>query len=402
MNSGPTTTTNASFTGVFSLKTQDQVDQLVLSVKAIVERGVNILHVADRHDLVNEVLGHVSTVVRLSSEFIDLTLDDIERQRAQSVVNQLANSERELRSIFAAHGGGKLPDDLAQKVASHMRNILERIADLTDMMEDNQNQRGLRTVKQAFESLVLLRDPNNNYSFDSKANHAERALDNFCRLTDNRLQVTEDSALKSQLESIKRTVETQKRPLIDAARQVSYNSSPSNVEAQNRILEQVAAAIKQLLEMLQNETTKVLSSCDFSHEKINQALDALVDAIKQGATQDATDQARIIVDQVNGLARDAGLSGGESDAERRAREALKLSADALRNMTKRLVDATKQALNDPSKCDDATRAVEEVKAQVANVAPPTPRRQNDGLRATLLSASKELSSGLGGVVDTLQ
>ena len=37
MNSGPTTTTNASFTGVFSLKTQDQVDQLVLSVKAIVE-----------------------------------------------------------------------------------------------------------------------------------------------------------------------------------------------------------------------------------------------------------------------------------------------------------------------------------------------------------------------------
>ena len=53
------------------------------------------MHVADRHDLVNEVLGHVSTVVRLSSEFIDLTLDDIERQRYHYSKPFLGQTEQE-------------------------------------------------------------------------------------------------------------------------------------------------------------------------------------------------------------------------------------------------------------------------------------------------------------------
>lgn len=40
--------------------------------------------------------------------------------------------------------------------------------------------------------------------------------------------------------------------------------------------------LQKLLEMLQAESTKVLSSAGFQHEKVYQALDSLADAVRQG------------------------------------------------------------------------------------------------------------------------
>jgi hypothetical protein len=94
-------------------------------------------------------------------------LDEAENRQCAQVIEGMSAAEagvqREIqayRSRPASSGNDARDKEIRnQLLAAHMQAFLSRLAELCDMMEDNQNKRGLMIIKQAILHLQYLRDP---------------------------------------------------------------------------------------------------------------------------------------------------------------------------------------------------------------------------------------------------
>ena len=105
---------------------------------------------------------------RLSHSFKDLTLDEVENKLCAQVIEGMSAAEAGVQSEIRAYrsrppssGDNDARDKEIrnQLLAAHMQAFLSQLAELCDMMEDNQNKRGLMIIKQAILHLQFLRDP---------------------------------------------------------------------------------------------------------------------------------------------------------------------------------------------------------------------------------------------------
>jgi hypothetical protein len=102
---------------------------------------------------------------RLSHSFQDLTLDDAEREHCKQVIRGMSEAEEAVQREVQAYRRGSKSSEVVkvdarnQLLAQHMQTFLSHLAELCDMMEDNQNKRGLLIIKQAILHLQQLRDP---------------------------------------------------------------------------------------------------------------------------------------------------------------------------------------------------------------------------------------------------
>eukprot|EP01104_Vermistella_antarctica_P014390 TRINITY_DN4517_c1_g2_i1.p1 TRINITY_DN4517_c1_g2~~TRINITY_DN4517_c1_g2_i1.p1 ORF type:complete len:478 (+),score=158.31 TRINITY_DN4517_c1_g2_i1:130-1563(+) len=396
---------NAQFTGVFSLRSQGEVDQLTMAVRNLVEKGVNIFYLLDRSAIVGELTANIRTIVNLSGTFPSLCLDADSKMAANAVVDSMAASMRQFEQATSGHmPGQKLGENACKDVAAAIRNLLSKTAELTDLMEENQIQRGIRIVKQAFNAIMLLKDVRSMYGLDQNANHAERAMSTLEKLLENRVNVTDEMDQKRELIEMSEIVKTYTPELMEASRQKAQDpDAPAAKERHAVVIKKLALTMKRLLDMLQSRSLSIAGQAGFSYDRLAQALDALDDAVRSGSSGMATQQAKGLVDELKKL-QNAATLGSQNEADRLAREELERAGRALGDSIARLVNATKGALTDSSSSMqmDFSSCLQDVKGQVEVLKPMvTPRARNSALKDTLLTASKNLTSGMENMLDTI-
>ncbi len=91
-----------------------------------------------------------------------MTLDQEEEGHCKQVIEGMVQAEasvqRELRA-YRAPPPGFDKEACKQVLAKHMQAFLARLAELCDMMEDNQNKRGVAIIKHTVLVLEYLCDP---------------------------------------------------------------------------------------------------------------------------------------------------------------------------------------------------------------------------------------------------
>jgi hypothetical protein len=99
----------SQFTGVFTLKTHEQVQQLSAAVKHLVENSIEIFNFLETGKTaeVTQLIQDLDTITRLSAEFVDLTLDAEERSKAQDVVSCMGKATEGLKAAIIAYSKHK-------------------------------------------------------------------------------------------------------------------------------------------------------------------------------------------------------------------------------------------------------------------------------------------------------
>ena len=92
----------SNFIGVFTLKTQEEVQQLAFAVQKLVERSVDVF-VLMAEGKASELRGYMETITRVAPSFIDLTVDEAEKRRAQAVLDSLTQTYVSLSRHLVSH-----------------------------------------------------------------------------------------------------------------------------------------------------------------------------------------------------------------------------------------------------------------------------------------------------------
>jgi len=152
---------NSAFTGVLTLKTPEQVAQLAGAVKTLVETAVSVFAYLDNNKTaeLNGIIANMETVAHLAGEFLDLIVEDEELSQAKAIVKDLQASVATCKSLFDGYVDDveeRRKDDIKDTIGDAMQLFLGRTADLTDVMEDNQNKQGIAKIRQAFQAMQML------------------------------------------------------------------------------------------------------------------------------------------------------------------------------------------------------------------------------------------------------
>jgi len=121
-------------------------------------------------DCVNDLMKDVKLMVDLCSTFPPLCGEEEDKRKGQELVESMRSSERVLNDLFRSYVPGRpINQQTAKEIADHLRNALERLVDVTHVMEDEQIKRILRAIKRSFEVVVLMKDTTNDFRFEQKA-----------------------------------------------------------------------------------------------------------------------------------------------------------------------------------------------------------------------------------------
>ena len=96
---------SSAFVGVFTLKTAEQVQALSEAVKRLVENSVGVFEFleTDNNGALSQLFQDLETIVRLSGEFVDLTLSMEESNKAKDVVARMKKAKEGLEDSCVAY-----------------------------------------------------------------------------------------------------------------------------------------------------------------------------------------------------------------------------------------------------------------------------------------------------------
>lgn len=383
------TRSSSRFSGVFTLKTQAEANELAAAVTTLVERGVNIFQELEKGTS-HEIEDTLKAVIRLSHSFKDLTLDEVENKLCAQVIEGMSAAEAGVQSEIRAYrsrppssGDNDARDKEIrnQLLAAHMQAFLSRLAELCDMMEDNQNKRGLMIIKQAILHLQFLRDPK-NIQFDSKLKQFQGSANQVVNYVLNRENVAPvNSPLQTKLASLHKRLSVAVADVTSAStrRNNSFNNQQAD-SAEKAAVVALVHCLKEAGEIFAVNEARIKTSFNFTYEKLDQAMTSLSQAVQSGARAEATTQARVIVDALK-----------QKEATHPKESA------AIKKASVQLVEATKEALDDPNDqhVSELDKVMESVKQQFLELSSPaTLRPKADGLKLDLLAASTNLSNCL--------
>jgi len=363
----------SKFTGVFTLKTQEEASQLANAVQRLVEKSVSVFQLIESGGG-GELKGYMDTILLVAPSFVDLTHDQAERERALAVISALSRAEANLSQYFTPIPRFNVDEATREAVSRNMGVFLEKLADLCDMMEENQLTRGVLIVQQALKFMEMLSaERPASQIFIPKLNNASAAFTAVDRLLDNRISVADEGEVKVKLQKMRDEEKAQSNELVFAAR--ALHQEPKNeglILKYKDVMTRQVDTLSRLEAMLQSEV-RIKTSSSFSHQKVSAALDALGDAVQCHDRNLATENARNIVKEIE--------QAGSAE---------------LRAKTKEVVQATIEALGDGGKQAELDKAMAELRelAQAVGEAEGVPEgtmRQNQQLRQQLMQASKDIS-----------
>jgi len=395
MNQG---SSQASFNGVVSLRTREEVVALIEAVARVVHAG-NIFE-SMRHDpqAWRPMLADIVVICNSAFTFQEVCLDPEGKERTGELAASMESSKRALGQLFLGLQGDRFPSAQEQQdIQVEMQNVLFKMAEVTDEMETDQVYRIKRAAKLAFEHVRALRTTTNNYRLEPKLADLRFAVDNLMQCLDNRLNILPDSPLKQDISYARSDIQHNLEPYIAASQIYIAHLTSQAQEEQAQALEPIVLGIKTIIDLIGDTLQK--GQCSFRHEQILEDLDRLADAVRGGSAADAAGSARLLVEELNRM-RDRATMDDEPD-----NSDLNDSCNRLAEMTQRLLAATRDALSTKSDQANETLAstVDDVKAEVAHVAQVEQAKNAKGsdLRMQLLRAAQNMSSGMGDFVATL-
>lgn len=87
--------TQSRFTGVFTLKTQEEASQLADAVQKLVEKSVKVFEMIENGGGA-ELKGYMDTILLVAPSFVDLAHDQPERERALAIIAALSQAHSSL------------------------------------------------------------------------------------------------------------------------------------------------------------------------------------------------------------------------------------------------------------------------------------------------------------------
>ncbi|KAL6080118.1 hypothetical protein QOT17_000497 [Balamuthia mandrillaris] len=454
MGEALTPRSKVNFTGVFSLKTQAEAYLMAIAVQGLVKHSVFIFDkLADGS--VSELEEDMKTIVRLTHRFMELTLDEAERDAAAELANAISNTLAKLQTDFEAakpqcqNGGANIEESLKKSIIQNMQLFLANMVDIAVLMEENQIKRGIETVKQALQALQRLRgQPGSNVDeergqtllsprfkaffslvlstqltrylslhhrvhsprtprsfFEQRAQNLRESLKYVSQLLDNRIAVTVQEDLRQKLLDAKAVIEGSTNELITVSRALNFRpegSDPASTQRQAALISDVVRVMKELLAFLQGKALAVGSNASFSYADLLRHLAELETAVRERQAKAAVKHAKGVLEEVAILT----LDKAEDDA------VLAALRGALRQKTKELMEAVKVVLEDSTKSGMLCSAVAGVQRLAAEVAAYLKEvggapcddggtgRATHALKQSLMAASKALSLQIAGMLET--
>jgi len=382
--------TKSSFTGVFTLRTQKEADELALAVKTLVERAVKIFDEVDHQGTSGEIEATLKTVIRLARSFQELTLDEAEHAQCKKIIDDMNVAEQGIYAMIQDREiGSQTRLERHKRIAAHMHAFLSGLGDLGDMMEANQNKRGLLLVKQAIIQLQHLRNPEYN-DFEAKLKQLQTSLELVVGYIRNRENVVDPfSSLKLRLASLHGKISECIVSVAQASRDQNARNTAETEMKEKKEIAKLVDCLKEIADIFTVKEATFKSSFNFSFSQMENALDSLSEAVHNGSRAEVAAKARTIVDAVK--------QQNEADPKK---------AEAFKRASVQLVSAAKQALDSPSEKNvvELDSMVATLKSHMLELATaPKLQRTNSiasSLRTELLKASANLSNCLSSLAAT--
>jgi len=316
----------------------------------VVKRGVNVFFEVEKKgtSVFTELLADIKRMNQLCEGYPPLLLEEEDKAEAWKGINEMRDIEAKLKDAFARYRPGtKMDGKLGREVAQLMARYLQLLVIATETMDVNQLKRILRSIKKAFEVVVMMKDTSNDYRFEQKCETYRTNMHSLTKNIETRVEALENGENKSILAKALKEVEDHQESLLQTTQTVLRNPSQSNLAAQQNDLRAILTAIQAMSNVIKLPAPK--SRAGFDLETIfNENLDHLRDAVTAGSATATADAARKILDQINKMQEDADRSpDGDDDAARRARQALEDAANRLKKKTGDLLGAAKDALQNP-------------------------------------------------------
>ncbi|KAL6068601.1 hypothetical protein QOT17_008024 [Balamuthia mandrillaris] len=434
MGEALTPRSRVNFTGVFSLRTQAEACLMAVAVQGLVKQSVFVFDkLADGS--VSGLEEDMETIVGLTHQFIELTLDEAERDAAANLAKAMSKTLEKLQTDFEAakpqcqNGEASIEENLKISIIENMQLFLANMVEIAVLMEENQIKRGIETVKQALQALQRLRgqqggnveeergqtllsprvhSPRTPRSFfEQRAQNLRESLKYVCQLLDNRIAVTQQEDLRQKLHDAKAVIEGATNELITVSRALNFRpegSDPASSQRQAALISDVVRVMKDLLALLQGKALAVGSNASFSYEDLLRHLAELETAVRERQAKAAVEHAKGVIEEVAILT----LDKAEDDA------VLSALREALRQKTKELMAAVKAVLEDSTKSGmlcSAVAGVQKLAAEVAAYLKEVGGEPDDGggagrashaLKQSLMAASKALSLQIAGLLETVK
>jgi hypothetical protein len=336
------------FETIITLRTPEEVEELRDAITRVILLSGDLFQtIQSQPDCWKPFMRDIITIERLTQVFA--TLAQSATQKPQEIVHNISNSKIALGKLFLSlNGSGYVNVQLQKDIVTEIQNVLLSIGDISDEMEDFSILHNLMAAKRAFQFLLMLKETTSDFHLKGKVDDTRAAVTQFVTNLNNRCTALKDCQLKDDLLYHSASVAQELEPYLNATFRY-LNGEYNALHDQTASLTTLVFAIKAIMDALELSRTKPV--CEFQYEEILDKLEGLTDAVAQGSAAAAADSARMLVAEINKLKE---RQQGDSNLD----DLLSDSCNKLGDMTKRLLEATKNALNNPEDSDSLKTAVE--------------------------------------------
>ena len=344
------------------------------------------------------VLQDIIVISNSAASFQEVCLDPEGKERTSLIAQSMDASKRALGQLFLGLQDGRFPTaQEQQEITAEMQNVLFKMAEVTDEMEEDQVYRIKRAAKLAFQHVLVLKETTSDYRLDSKLADLRFAVSSLLQCLDNRLNILPDSPLKQDISYARDDVQHSCEPYIGASQLYIAHLTAQAQEQQVQALTPMVMGIKLIIDVIGDTLQK--GQCDFRAGQILEDLDKLSQAVQSGNAAEAADSARLLVEELNKMKQRSSSNDDDTDNSE-----LNDSCNRLNDMTQRLLAATRNALSSQStEAKDALAAeMMNVKHEVAHVAKVEQAKAGGSdLRMQLLKAAQNMTVDMGDFVSSL-
>ena len=332
------------FEGVISLKDKTDGQLLVQTLTNVMKASMTLFTDLRRNNQVwRPILHDMIITLKLSQTFTEVCINDEIKLGATLSLDSIDKSIKRLEYYFIKVGEEFPAPDMISSITKDINNFLVEMANLLDFMEDDQIERIKKCAKIALYQLMIIREATDDSHLDLKLENTKTALEYLHELLVNRFCVLSETSVKEKLnESAKNILHYKELLIISSFNFLSLNDNDSR-ENQVISITNIATAIKDILSLIGQTKKKVYYTFDSTNLFAN--LNSLETAILHGRTKEFCEQAKLVIEEINEIRKRASIKIIPDDT---VCESLRESCNKLKFMTKSLISAARNALENPN------------------------------------------------------